>query len=234
MRGGGIKDEVQASVSARTEEEMRGGLKGIFDWRQDVDSSRNLKLSAVAESGDDLQSLGVCGDLHVSNSLEFLGNSRSKEDMAFPHAPHIEEQIRIIFSIEEMRAPTGAAALEQSAPAQEAPEDSRDEKLSAPVASPVSSVSATPQAASNMRLAGPGFQFARGADGRITIGAIAPGGPANAEGSLVAGDELISVDALNCAQASARDVRAAILGVQGSTVRLQVFRALIKALIKAL
>ena len=69
---------------------------------------------------------------------------------------------------------------------------------------------------------------ARGADGRITIGAIAPGGPANAEGSLVAGDELISVDALDCAQASARDVRAAILGVQGSTVRLKVFRALLR------
>ena len=92
MRGSGIKDEVQASVSALTEEEMRGGLKGIVNWLQDVDCSRNLKLSAVAESGDDLQSLGVCGDLHVSNSLEFLGNSGSKEDMASPHTPHIEER----------------------------------------------------------------------------------------------------------------------------------------------
>jgi hypothetical protein len=228
MRGGGIKDEVQASVSALTEEEMRGGLKGIVNWPQDVDCSRNLKLSAVAESGDDLQSLGVCGDLHVSNSLEFLGNSGSKEDMASPHAPHIEEQFRSISSIEEVRAPTGAEEKEQSAPEQEATEETRDEKLSSPVASPVSSASATPQAASNMQLAGPGFQFARGADGRITIGAIAPGGPANAEGSLVAGDELISVDALDCAQASARDVRAAILGVQGSTVRLKVFRALLR------
>ena len=228
MRGSGIKDEVQASVSALTEEEMCDGLKGIVNWLQDVDCSRNLKLSAMAESGDDLQSLGVCGDLHVSNSLEFLGNSGSKEDMASPHAPHIEEQFRIISSIEEVRAPTGAAAPEQSAPAQAAPEESRDEKLSSPVGSPVSSASAAPQAASNMRLAGPGFQFARGADGRITIGAIAPGGPANAEGSLVAGDELIIVDALDCAQASARDVRAAILGVQGSTVRLKVFRALLR------
>ena len=78
MRGGGIKDEVQASVSASTEEEMRGGHKGIVNWQQDVD----LKLSAVAESGDDLQSLGVCGDLHVSNSLEFLGNSDWKDDVA--------------------------------------------------------------------------------------------------------------------------------------------------------
>ena len=227
MRGGGIKDEVQASVSASTEEEMRGGHKGIVNWQQDVD----LKLSAVAESGDDLQSLGVCGDLHVSNSLEFLGNSGSKEDMASPRArydAHIEEQFQIISSIEEVSAPTGAAAPEQSAPAQAAPEESRDEKLSSPVASTVSSALTTPQATSNMRLAGPGFQFARGADGRITIGAIAPGGPANAEGSLVAGDELISVDALDCAQASARDVRAAILGVQGSTVRLKVFRALLR------
>ena len=110
MRGGGIKDEVQASVTASTEEEMRGGLKGIFDWRQDVDSSRNLKLSAVAESGDDLQSLGVCGDLHVSNSLEILSNSDWETDLASPRAlydAHIQEQLRIISSIQEMKATTG-------------------------------------------------------------------------------------------------------------------------------
>jgi hypothetical protein len=158
-----------------------------------------LKLRVLAESGDGLQSLGVCGDLHVSNSLEFLGNISSKEDMDSPHVNHIVEQFRIISSIEEVRTPTGTEALEPSAPVQEAPEESRDEKLSAPVASPVSSVSATSQVESNMWMTGPGFQFARGADGRITIGAIAPGGATNVEGSLVAGDELISVDTLDCA-----------------------------------
>jgi hypothetical protein len=42
---------------------------------------------------------------------------------------------------------------------------------------------------------------------------------------MKAGDELICGDDMHCAQASAREVRASILGAQGSTVRLQVFRA---------
>jgi len=40
-----------------------------------------------------------------------------------------------------------------------------------------------------------------------------------------AGDELISVDGLDCAQASAREVRDDFLGARASTVRIQVFRA---------
>jgi len=103
-------------------------------------------------------------------------------------------------------------------------QDTREQAVR-PASSCSAASAAATQTSSNSPLAGPGFQFARGSDGRITIGAIAPGGPANAEGSLVAGDELVSVDGLECGRAAARDVRAAILGVPGSTVRLKVFRA---------
>ena len=42
---------------------------------------------------------------------------------------------------------------------------------------------------------------------------------------MKAGNELISVDGLDCAQASAREVRDDFLGARASTVQLQVFRA---------
>ena len=74
-------------------------------------------------------------------------------------------------------------------------------------------------------LAGPGFQFARGSDGRLSIGAIAPGGAADTDGSLAVGDEILAVDGREVhAHTRPEDVRAAIIGECGSTVRLTIFR----------
>ena len=74
-------------------------------------------------------------------------------------------------------------------------------------------------------LAGPGFQFARGSDGRLSIGAIAPGGGADTDGSLAVGDEIVAVDGREIhAHTRPEDVRAAIIGECGSTVRLTIFR----------
>ena len=54
------------------------------------------------------------------------------------------------------------------------------------------------------------------------------------KGSLVEGDEVISVDSLDCVEVSTRDVCISILDSHGLTVRLKVFRVLIKTLIKDL
>jgi hypothetical protein len=134
MSGGLLKDAEQASASDRDNGDVGS---------TSVTSAGNLKQGAVAESGDDLRALPVCGDLHVSNSLEMLSNSDWETDLASPRArydAHIQDQLRIISSIQEMKATTGA----------------RDETSSSRVTSPVSSASgsntsaATTQAASNV------------------------------------------------------------------------------------
>ena len=82
-------------------------VEKVSNGVQDLDSTSafpagNSKLGAVAESGDDLRALAVCSDLHVSNSLEILGNSDWETDLASPRArydAHIQDQLRIISSI---------------------------------------------------------------------------------------------------------------------------------------
>jgi len=98
----GIIKEVQASVSDRDNGDVASTR---------ATSAGNLEQGAVAESGDDLRSLAVCGDLHVSNSLEILSNSDWETDLASPRAQydaHIQDQLRIISSIQELKATTGA------------------------------------------------------------------------------------------------------------------------------
>ena len=168
------------------------GLEVPAEQGEDAQVWGTAGWGVVAGNGEHIKELGVCGDLHICNSLEFHFNDDWREQLASPRPAHAS-------------SPSARTA-------------------SASSASACSAASAAATQASGAPLAGPGFQFARNADGRITIGAIAPGGPANAEGSLAAGDELVAVDGLECERASARDVRAAILGVQGSTVRLKVYR----------
>ena len=164
-----------------------------------------------ADNGTELCLAGLCGQLFDSHSLEFVGNTDWQTQLASPRTDTRDagDSARTLPPPPAMQSLQGRASSSSSTTS---------------AASGSTTSAATTQAASNVPLAGPGFQFARGNDGRITIGAIAPGGPANAEGSLAAGDELLSVDDLDCSKASARDVRAAILGVQGSVVRLKVYR----------
>ena len=126
MSGGLLKDAEQASASDRDNGDVGS---------TSVTSAGNLKQGAVAESGDDLRALPVCGDLHVSNSLEILRNSDWETDLASPRArydAHIEDQLRIISSIQEMKA--GA----------------RDETSPVSSASGSNTSAATTQAASNV------------------------------------------------------------------------------------
>eukprot|EP00960_Hanusia_phi_P029435 747948-Hanusia_phi.AAC.2 len=55
-------------------------------------------------------------------------------------------------------------------------------------------------------LAGPGFQFARNADGRVVINSILAGGSADCDGTIQIGDEIVAVDGFDCSQLSARQV----------------------------
>jgi hypothetical protein len=159
-----------------------------------------------AENGTELHCLSMCGQLFNSHSLEYAINTDWQEQLASPRDARDEGS-----STRALLPPTPMGRASSSS-------------STGSGASSSTTSTATTQAANNVPLAGPGFQFARGTDGRITIGAIAPGGPANAEGSLAVGDELVSVDDLDCSKASAREVRAAILGVQGSIERFKVYR----------
>ena len=167
----------------------------------------------VAEGGQHARELTVRGDLISSNSFEFVGICAEWDDGCAGKRDTVGES-----------PGTGENGVVENNDNQ--PEEPRRaNSVSSTASSSAGGSSAASAARSSLKhLAGPGFQFARGIDGKITIGSIAPGGPAGAEGSLAIGDELISVDGVECAQASARDVRDAILGALGSTVRIKVFR----------
>ena len=172
----------------------------------------------LAESGQHVRELTVRGDLISSNSFEFVGICADWDDGCVQKRDTVGES--------PGTGENGVVENTASTPNDNQPEEPRRaNSVSSPASSSAGSSSAASAARSSLKhLAGPGFQFARGIDGKITIGSIAPGGPAGAEGSLAIGDELISVDGVECAQASARDVRDAILGAIGSTVRIKVFR----------
>ncbi len=106
-----------------------------------------------AENGTELHCLSVCGQLFNSHSLEFAINTDWQEQLASPRDTRDQE------------SSTRALLLPP-------PMGRKTFSLSTASGAPSSTTSAaTTQAANNMPLAGPGFPFAQGTDGRITIGA---------------------------------------------------------------
>ena len=100
-----------------------------------------------AENGEDLQTMGVRGDLCLSNSLDFVGNTDWQAQLASP---------RLEVPGENDEVPAGYMG---------APEINGQHALqpSGRTSSSASSASgSTNSAATSIPLAGPGFQFARG------------------------------------------------------------------------
>ncbi|EKX50118.1 hypothetical protein GUITHDRAFT_103933 [Guillardia theta CCMP2712] len=71
-------------------------------------------------------------------------------------------------------------------------------------------------------LAGPGFQFARNAEGKVVINSILAGGSADCDGKIQIGDEIVAVDGVDCKDLIARHIKQLILGPKDSTVSLTV------------
>jgi hypothetical protein len=210
---------IPTSAGSSAQNMDEGNAEGLPPGAAESVSIDTAGWDLYAENGTELHCLSVCGQLFNSHSLEYAINTDWQEQLASPRDTRDQESsTRVLL----LPPPMGRESLSSST-ASGAPSSTTFVWCSELHDSELHDA-ATTQAANNMPLAGPGFQFARGTDGRMTIGAIAPGGPANAEGSLAVGDEMMSVDDLDCSKASAQEVRAAILGVQGSIVRFKVYR----------
>jgi hypothetical protein len=164
----------------------------------------------ISETGVGVEDLGVRGCLNSLNSFEFgpISLGELPSELASPRTADTTDSTVECRTPAMIRVPTDCTDKDIQR---------MDSVLSTSSGDAVALPTPTTPVTRGQLRAGPGFQFARNADGRITIGAIAPGGPASAEGSLAVGDELLSVDGLECARASAREVRAAILGDQVGT-----------------
>ena len=162
------------------------------------------------ENGAELCSLGLRGDLASPASPEFRDCTAA--DVASPRsdAPEQASPVALQPAVAWSVSPVPSTSAYSSASASDALATPRDggERVEG----------------CEIR-AGPGFQFVRRSDGRLIISAIRPGGPADVEGSLQAGDEILAVDGMDMAEACVRQVRSVLLGMQGSRVRLKVFRA---------